>query len=179
MAYTGPPPAFEQTLRDQGYVPLPDFAVIDECDFFDHKTRQKVHLDKARLEKLAGEQNRRVARSDATPIIVGHTKDDVAETEQPGIVGYATNFRVGQLPDGKSAIFARPWAKKGEVETFRKHPRRSVELWLDPDAIDPIALLGQRPRGATWACTCSSGRIPARWSTSVARPRVANRSYSR
>jgi hypothetical protein len=134
---------FEQALQAQGYVPLPEFAVLDECEFYDSKTRQKVNLDRDRLEKMAKAQNDRIeGRNDATPIIVGHTKDDAKEEDQPEIVGYATRFHVGNLPDGKAAIFARPWAKPDEVETFRLHPRRSVELWLDPDAIDPIAILG-------------------------------------
>ncbi len=144
MAYAADPQSlFEADLASKGYVPLPPFAVIDECEFYDSRTRQHVKMDPARLAKMADAQNQRiVGRNDATPIILGHTEDHKDEANQPPIVGLATRFHVGRLPDGKSAVFARPWAAPGQVETFRKHPRRSVELWLDPDAIDPIALLG-------------------------------------
>lgn len=144
MSYAADPHAdFEQRLQAQGYTQLPEFAVIDECKFFDSRTRQQVNLDPARLAKMADAQNARVAATgDATPVILGHTEDGKVEADQPPIVGYATRFQVGRLPNGKAAIFARPWAAPGQVETFRKNPRRSVELWLSPDAIDPIALLG-------------------------------------
>lgn len=144
MSYAADPQAaFEADLASKGYVPLPPFAVIDECEFYDSRTRQHVKMDPARLAKMADAQNQRiVGRNDATPVILGHTEDHKAEADQPPIVGYATRFHVGRLPDGKAAVFARPWAAPGQVETFRKNPRRSVELWLDPDAIDPIALLG-------------------------------------
>lgn len=143
MQTPDPQAAIEQTLRSQGYQPLPDFAVLDECKFYDRKTKQNVHLDKGRLEKMAASQNRRIeGRNAVTPIILGHTKDDAPEGDQPAVVGVATRFRVAPLPDGTQAIWARPWAKKGHEETFRNNFRRSVELWLNPDAIDPIALLG-------------------------------------
>src|SRR5207245_1881416 len=120
-----------------------EFAILDECEFFDKRTGQQVHMTPDRLARMADLQNQRVTgRNDATPIILGHTEDNVPESEQPPIVGLASRFRLGRLPDGKSAVFARPWAAPGQVDTFRKNPRRSVELWLDPDAIDPIALLG-------------------------------------
>lgn len=144
MAYTADPhAAFETKLQEQGYVPLPEFAVLDECDFFDRKTGQNVRLDRPRLEEMAASQNKRIeGRHAGTPVILGHTEDGKPEGEQPEVVGVATRFSVKPLPDGTSAIWARPWAKRGHEETFRKNFRRSVELWLDPDAIDPIALLG-------------------------------------
>ena len=135
--------AFEQNLQQLGYEPLPDFAVLDECEFYDKKTNQHVRLDRNRLTKMAASQNKRIeGRNAATPVIVGHTKDGVPENQQPEIVGVATRFRVDNLPDGTAAIFARPWAQPGQAKTFRENFRRSVELWLDPDAIDPIAILG-------------------------------------
>ena len=146
---------FEQGLRQQGYTPLPDFAIIDECDFVDRKTGQRVNLDKTRLQKIANEQNRLVAERNSAPVIcLGHTKDDVPEEDQPPVVGYATAFRLGRFKDGRHAIFARPWAKPGSVQLkadspsktyvqiFKDNPQRSSEVWLNPDSINPIALLG-------------------------------------
>lgn len=133
----------ESRLEQLGYTPLPEFALLDECEFFDKKTNQHVKLDRNRLERIAESQNSRIVnRNDPTPCIVGHTQDNLDEHQQPKQVGFTTRFSVRSLPDGTSAIFARPWAAPGQVEVFRKFNRRSVELWLDPDAIDPIALLG-------------------------------------
>lgn len=173
MNYPDGQAALEAQFQQLGYVPLPEFAVIDECEFYDRKTNQHVRLDRERLTQLAQSQNQRIAgRKAATPVIVGHTKDGLPETMQPDIVGYTTNFHVGNLPDGTAAIFARPWALPDKVDEFRNNPRRSVELWLNPDAIDPIALLGattprrdldlhlfSRPYDSDNLETCSTGSL--------------------
>lgn len=143
MAHADQHSTYEQKLLGQGYKPLPEFAILDECDFHDKKTNQKVKFDKARLERLASNHNKLIEERESPPVIcLGHTKDHVAEGEQPTVTGVATRFHVQQLRDGKHAVFVRPWAKPGHEKTFKDNPYRSVELWLDPDAVHPIALLG-------------------------------------
>lgn len=135
--------AYEQNLRMHGYEPLPEFAILDECDFHDKRTGQDVKFDKQRLTKLAKEHNRLIEETDSPPVIcVGHTKERANETEQPPVVGVATRFTVKNLKNGKAAVFVKPWAKPGQTKAFKDNPYRSVELFLNPDAVHPIALLG-------------------------------------
>lgn len=128
-----------------GEVELPRFFVLDEHEFTDSKIGEKVVLDRERLEHIAARCNSRRSRTgDLVPICLGHTRDDAPEQEQPPIVGFAVDFRVEPFFDtGKYALSATPVAKSAaHVRYFRENPRRSVELWLSPDDIDPIALLG-------------------------------------
>jgi hypothetical protein len=140
MAQTDPHSSYEQKLVEQGYKPLPEFAILDECDFHDKKTKQNVKFDKARLERLAKNHNKLIEERESPPVIcLGHTKDHVGEGDQPTVTGVATRFNVQQLRDGKHAVFVRPWAKPGHEKTFKDNPYRSVELWLDPDAVQGFA----------------------------------------
>jgi hypothetical protein len=128
-----------------GEVELPRFFILDEHEFPDDKTGKRVKLTKERLEKIAARCNARGRELDSlVPIIPGHTIDDAPETDQPPIVGYAVNFAVEPFFNtGRYAIACTPLAKSADhVKYFKAMPRRSVELWLDPDDIDPIAILG-------------------------------------
>ncbi len=139
---------FEANLARTGHVPLPEFDLIDECSFFDKKTKQQVNLDRKRLEKIADSHNENIESRGAAPVVcLGHTKDDAPESEQPPATGVTTRHTVKAYKPDKSgkvkfALWAKPWARQEHVETFRQNNQRSVELWLDPDAINPIALLG-------------------------------------
>jgi hypothetical protein len=128
-----------------GEIELPRFYILDEHEFPCDKTGKKVKLTKERLEKIAARCNSRGKELDSlVPIIPGHTIDDAPETDQPPIVGYAVDFRVEPFFNtGRYAIACTPLAKSADhVRYFKAMPRRSVELWLDPDDIDPIAILG-------------------------------------
>ncbi len=98
---------------------------------------------KARLEKIAEIQNNRIAETgDATPIIIGHSRRHLMEKDQPPLTGWATNFEVVPFQGSQYGLRATPWALPSEKQNFAKYPRRSVELWTNPDVIDPISLLG-------------------------------------
>lgn len=135
-------------LRDGRYQ-LPPFAILDEHEFVDEHTKKRQVFDKKRLQRLADKLNRRVRETgDLIPVTLGHTVDGLPEHRQPAIVGLTRNFRLAPLKkSGRWAIWADPISPAEHVETFRKHPRRSVELWAakhaaGEDDIDPIAILG-------------------------------------
>lgn len=143
-AYTAKP----IRLRDGSYQ-LPPFAIIDEHEFVDEETGKKQVFDKHRLQRLADKLNRRVKETgDLIPITLGHTVDGLPEHRQPPIVGFSRNFRLAPLKkSGRWAIWADPISDPRNVQKFRDHPRRSVELWAaksakGEDDIDPIAILG-------------------------------------
>jgi hypothetical protein len=134
--------AYDRKLRSEGYEPLKPFFVLKESVVQDERTGGTVKFDKARLERIADTQNERIATTgDATPIIIGHTRKHLLEKDQPPITGLATRFEVTRF--GKVwGLQAVPWAKPADKENFAKYPRRSCEVWTDPDLIDPISLLG-------------------------------------
>lgn len=108
----------------------------------------RVKIDKAKLARIAANNNRRVKETgDLVPIVVGHTKDDAPEESQPRIVGLAKNFVVARLgKTGRHAIHADLEFPPDSVKYLKAKglgvSRRSVELWLDRMEIDPISLLG-------------------------------------
>src|ERR1051326_1313665 len=119
--------------------------ILDEHKLHDDDGNVIAVIDQDKLEKIVANNNRRIEETgDEVPLIVGHTKDDAPEHEQPEIVGYADRFRVGWLQKLKRrAIFARFKLFRDKAqEVLRKYPRRSAELWLRKLEIDPISLLG-------------------------------------
>jgi hypothetical protein len=134
---------FEDGLRAKGYRPAGWKDVLDTCHFTDRKTGQEVKLDRARLDRIAEFRNRMaVGRQSVAHFCLGHTKDDAPEWEQPPVVGLATRWRVGSYADGTPNLEAYAWEKPGQAGVFEQYPQRSAELWLDPDDVNPVALLG-------------------------------------
>jgi hypothetical protein len=135
---------FRLSLQRAGFQELPRFAVLDEHVHVRDDGKGVEHFTPDRLQRLADKLNHRVENTGDPPAIcVGHT-GRVAR-DKPS-VGTPMDFAVEPLyGTGKQAIWCTPFARNGEVETFRKFNRRSVELWTggpDGDDIDPIALLG-------------------------------------
>lgn len=135
---------FDRHLSAKGYEPLEPFFVLREGSIADERNGGTVKLDKARLERIAAIQNERVATTgDATPIIIGHTRRNLLEKDQPEVTGLATRFSVTKFKNTNSwGLQAVPWAEPGKKVNFERYKRRSCELWTDPDLIDPISLLG-------------------------------------
>lgn len=137
--------SIEQRLSTRGYKPLEPFFVLREGQIADERNPGSViRLDRKRLEKIAELQNNRIETTgDATPIIIGHTRRGLAEKDQPPLTGWAVKFELAPFFDtGTYGIQATPWAKDEDKVNFERFPRRSAELWTDPDLIDPISLLG-------------------------------------
>lgn len=118
--------------------------ILDEHILFDEEGKELAHIDESRLKKIAALANQRVRDTgDMVPIIIGHTKDNTDEEEQPEIVGYASNFKVSKFfKTGRKALTATFKFFKKYLSKIRKYPRRSIELWLNDWKIDPISLLG-------------------------------------
>jgi hypothetical protein len=126
------------------YVTKSDVFVLDPHTLKDKHGDVIVDVTEKMLQKIAANQNKRVAETgDATPLVIGHTKDEAHEHEQPEVVGYATDWKVKKFfRTGKHALACTFHLFKKSVDKVRKFPRRSVELWLDSLTIDPISLLG-------------------------------------
>ena len=122
-------------MKKNELVDIGEFAIFDEDSRYKEGDLQKiVDVNNARIQDTG----------DAIPIVLGHTKENAEETEQPAIVGWAKKLRlmtIGKL-NPRAAIVATFEIIKDCVETVKNYPRRSVELWENDMIIDPIALLG-------------------------------------
>ncbi len=139
-----------------------EFEVFQNIPVFDeHEGDDGVIYDKSLLGHIAQNNNDRIDDTgDWCPIIAGHTPDENG-VEQPTIIGYAGPFKVSVIGNKKprACIFADFRIHKDHSDTFRKNPRRSVELWPEDKPedrfFDPIAVLGaetpKRPLGLVYA----------------------------
>jgi hypothetical protein len=118
--------------------------ILDEHDLKDAKGNVVISLDSGKLQEIVNVNNKRISGTgDEIPLVIGHTKDDAPEHEQPEIVGYATNLQVEPFfKTGRKCITATFKFFKDTVGKVRSFPRRSIELWLSDYKIDPISLLG-------------------------------------
>lgn len=131
-------------FNNDDFVTVASVPILDEHVLTARDGDVEAVVDAAFLEDVAENCNGRFASTgDAVPLVVGHTVPNAPETEQPPIVGYATNFRVGDFNDtGRQAIYCDFHVHKEHENALRDYPRRSVELWVRKREIDPISLLG-------------------------------------
>lgn len=139
---------------DVQWVLREDVPVFDSHIVVDKETGKEHRLDRERLQAIADRMNQRYETTgEESPITVGHTVDDKPEWEQPPIVGYAHDYYVAEHPKaGNAFLYARKWKLYQESsvggerlsaeEIMRRYPRRSPEVWLSRNELDPIALLG-------------------------------------
>lgn len=110
------------------------------------KPARVVDINEGLLTRLAANNNRIVHETgDWVPLTEGHTTDDGPESSQPEILGYADQFHVGPLFNtNRKALLARFRISKDpdKLKKAANLPRRSVELWLDREEVNPISLLG-------------------------------------
>jgi len=145
-----------------GEDPFPEdqFVTLENVPVFaEHKTTAKdgreLNFTQAELEAVANRCNRRIQETgDYAALVFGHTPDpDDSAAPMPDLCGFAGPFRLGVLGDPgtrqRYAILADFHVFKDELPRFRKHPRRSPEVWLEDSYaemfLDPIALLGAEP----------------------------------
>lgn len=118
---------------------------------------QPVHYTREVLEAMCENMNSRIRETgDYTPITIGHSKrNSESGDDTPPVYGFAGPFYVGQFGKERprAAIFAKNWALyREDADNLKKrYPRRSVELWAEPNLkdryFDPISLLGaETPR---------------------------------
>ena len=126
------------------YVTRKGVFVLDPHTLRDKSGKTIVNVDETMLRKIAQNQNKRINETgDATPLVIGHTRDGERENEAPEVVGYATDWRLQKFyRTGKQALACTFHVFKKAADRVKKFPRRSVELWLDSLTIDPISLLG-------------------------------------
>lgn len=137
-------PSVKDALPPAEYVVRKSVFVLDPHTLSDGSGKPHLTVSEAMLRKIAANQNKRFSETgDATPLVIGHTKDGANEHDQPEVVGYATNFRVTRFfKTGKQALACDFHIYRKDVDKVKKYPRRSVELWLNSMTIDPISLLG-------------------------------------
>ncbi len=151
-------------VREPGDFPEEEFLTIPNVPVFaEHKTMasddREINFGYHELKLVADRCNRRIAESgDYAAVCIGHTPKPEAKASgaaDPDVVGFAGPFRMGRIGQAgtrqRHAILADFHIFRDDVTRFKKHPRRSPELWLedsyDEMFLDPIALLGaEAPR---------------------------------
>jgi hypothetical protein len=118
--------------------------ILDEHVLRDEEGNEITTLDAKKLKHISNLANKRIKDTgDHCPIVIGHTKDDIDEEDQPEILGWASNFKVQRfLKTDRKAITVTMKFFKKYLNKIKKYPRRSIELWLNDWKIDPICLLG-------------------------------------
>lgn len=130
------------------WVTVDNVPVLDEHSIKDKEGKVLARIDESRLRHIAEVNNKRIKDTgDMIPLVIGHTKGEVGEyvpeDQQPEIVGYARNLRVGKFKNtSRKALHATFQFFRDKIDKVRNFPRRSVELWLSDWKIDPISLLG-------------------------------------
>lgn len=125
------------------YVIIDHVPILDEHILVDNDGK-KITVDEQVLQRIAANNNKRILDTgDETPIVIGHTQDNIPEAQQPKIVGYASKFRVAPLgKTGRKALVCMFKLFSNLKNLWKQYPRRSVELWLNKWFVDPISLLG-------------------------------------
>lgn len=161
-----------QSHDDDDFVVYENVAVFDE-----HEGDDGTVYDRRLLEQIAQNCNRRIEDTgDYVTVVVGHTPDERGKYDPP-VIGFAGPFHVGRIGKKKPrwAILGKFWIFPDEVKTFRRNPRRSVEVWPEetPEQryFDPIAVLGaETPRRDLGLVYSKRNRMtrPVKYEASVA-----------
>ncbi len=131
----------------QKWVTVPSVPLLDEHEMTGEDGRPVARVDRAALQEIADNNNKRVYQTgDPATLILGHTSDDPRAPEKPA-VGFVTNYRVKPFkrsPDGQIiyAIHGDYKVRPQNAKLLEEYPRRSVELWWNKRELDPIAMLG-------------------------------------
>lgn len=134
----------QAALDPNDFVIVPNVAAVDEFRMTSDDGGFVATVDETFLDRLVAHMNEREqATGDLAPLVIGHTEDGQKETDAPPVVGYARNWHKGDLFNtGRKAAFFDAWINKADVETVKRYPRRSCEVWPNRFEVDPISLLG-------------------------------------
>lgn len=168
--------------------PESKFQTIHDLPIFtEHKTvgsdgKPRIY-DRRALETIVNACNRRILDTgDFAVLSAGHTPDDPtsANTVVPEVLGYAGPYRLGLIGNlnPKWTIFADEHQRRDKLEELEHRPRRSAEVWLEDNILDPIAALGsETPRldtGIVRNCRLPSGRVVMKYSAMATAPAGMN-----
>lgn len=131
-------------LDPSKFTVVPHVAVIDEFKMTNDDGSFVADINERFLDRLiARMREREQTTGDLCPGVIGHTKDGEREIEGPPVTAYLRNWvKDDFFETGRKAAFADIWVFNEDVDTVRKFPRRSAEVWPDRFEIDPISFLG-------------------------------------
>jgi len=123
---------------------VPHVAVLDEFKMTNDDGSFVADINEKFIDRLVARMREREATTgDLCPGVIGHTKDGEREIEGPPVTAYLRNWVKDDFFDtGRKAAFADIWVFNEDVDTVRKFPRRSAEVWPDRYEIDPLSFLG-------------------------------------
>ncbi len=112
----------------------------------DVHTRGDWVVDADRLDLLCRNSNERAARGEFGLMLLGHTTDGGAEKDQPPVVGYMRNYRMGEHAGAPCALADLHYDKADAARLMKNYPRRSVEAYYsdtrpEQNYLDSVALL--------------------------------------
>ncbi len=152
----------------------PGVPVLDE------HARHGRTVDADLLALIARNTNDRARMGEYPLILIGHTSDTLPESEQPEVVGFASDFRLGRL-EGRACIVADFSFMRDKLSKALKYPRRSVEVFYSNEPsenyIDAISLLvrsSARPLGLLSYGKDRSGLTKERYSITPTQPNEAS-----
>lgn len=126
---------------------VPSVPLLDEHEMTDDNGNVIAQVDKAYLEEVARNNQRKIYETgDPATIILGHTSDHPNAPEKPA-QGFIVNpivkpFKRNQDGQIIYAIHGDYKIRHNKKHLIEQYPRRSVELWHSKKDIDPVALLG-------------------------------------
>ena len=133
-------------LETKKYDDQDEYVVIPDVPIFDSHSGEDEGLDleftPEVLQQIIDRCNERIKDTgDLVPITDRHTSDDPNDPE-PDLLGFAHNFRLGDLGKVKprQAIYCDMRIHRTKLAKAKSLPRRSIELWVDDLAIDPVVL---------------------------------------
>jgi hypothetical protein len=130
------------------WVTVNDVPLLDEHEMTDEAGNPVAYVDRAALQEIAANNNKRVIETgDPATLILGHTSDDPRAPEKPA-KGFVVNYKVKpfkrdpQTGQVLYAIHGDYKVRPKNAHLIEEFPRRSVELWWNKKELDPVAMLG-------------------------------------
>lgn len=173
-----------ERFPENKYQTVHDLPIFPEHSTVGSDGKRRVY-DRKALEVIVKACNDRILDTgDFAALTRGHTPDDPtsAHAVVPEVLGYEGPFRLGMVGNLKPkwCIFADEHHRRDKLSDLEHRPRRSAEVWLEDNILDPIAALGaETPRldtGIVRNCRLPSGRTVQKYSAIAAYPGGMNTS---
>lgn len=163
-----------ERFPDSEFDTIHDSPVFEEHTTIGSDKKRRVY-DRSALQTIVDACNDRIRDTgDFAVLSGGHTPDDPTSNSHrtPEVLGYVGPFRLGMIGNQKPrwAIFADEHHHRSETAKLSRLQRRSAEVWLEDNILDPIAALGAEvPRldtGMVRNCRLPNGRVVTKYSAS-------------